>query len=411
MIYGPRSNIALSALNHAFWAKLLIFTPETLYIGAVMKTPVYLDYNACAPPRPEVVAAMTAMMGAAHNASSVHTLGRAARAGVENAREKIAALACAPVGQVVFNSGATEGNNTVLRHCMDNFPDERILVSAIEHPSVIDCAPRAAHIPVTPEGLIDLAALEGLLAGGTKTCLVSVMYVNNETGVIQPMAEIVKLARKYGAMIHCDAVQAAGRIAIDMPALGVDFLTISAHKIGGPLGVGALVLGSCGQTPILLHGGGQEKKARAGTENTPGIVGFGVAAELALAELPQYQERLHQFRAPLEIELYKIDTRTVIYGSDAPRVANTTLFALPGQTSESLLMALDMDGIAVSNGSACSSGSVQPSHVLIAMKAGENAARGALRVSMGWNTSQSDLDAFLESWHKIVQRLEQKKAV
>ena len=375
-----------------------------------MSKMTYLDYNASAPPRPEVVAAVSHMMSAAHNASSVHALGRAARAAVEEARGKVAALVGAPAGQVIFNSGATEGNNTVLRHCMDNFPDERILVSAIEHSSVIEGTPGAAHIPVTPDGVVDLAALESLLSDGTKTSLVSVMYVNNETGVIQPIEAVVKLARKYGAMIHCDAVQAAGRIPVDMTALGVDFLTISSHKIGGPQGVGALVLGSCGQTPILLHGGGQEKKARAGTENTPGIAGFGVAAELARLDLDEYQERLSALRDALENTLRQTSNSIIIYGTNAERVANTTLFSLPGQTSESLLMSFDLDGIAVSNGSACSSGSVQPSHVLTAMNADDDAARGALRISMGWNTAQSDLDAFIESWQKIVQRLEKKKA-
>jgi len=350
------------------------------------------------------------MMRAAHNASSVHSLGRKGRAGVEKAREQVAKLVNIPAGQLIFNSGATEGNNTVLRHMRETYPDERILVSAIEHPCVLEAVKNVEHIPVTNDGIVDVAALETMLKDGGRTCLVSVMMVNNETGVIQPLPEIIKIARKYSAMIHTDAVQAAGRTEIDMGRLGVDFLTLSSHKIGGPQGVGALALGSCGVTPILLHGGGQEKKARAGTENVSGIVGFGIAAEMAHKELNDAVNRLGAMQTDLEARIKDIHPDIIIYGEKAPRVANTTLLSIAGQTSESLLMAFDLSGIAVSNGSACSSGSVQASHVLQAMGGSDLESRGAIRISTGWRTKNSDIDAIVDNFTKIASRITAKKS-
>lgn len=353
---------------------------------------IYLDYNASAPARPEVIDVVRAVMEQPGNASSVHAPGRAAHKAVEDAREKIGALVNLPPAQVIFNSGATEGNNTVLKF----FSTERVLVAATEHPSVLEAAPGAEKIPVDANGLIDMNALEKLLQ--QRTALVSVMLVNNETGVIQPVQEISALAHRHGALFHCDAVQAAGRMKLDAPLAGIDFLTLSAHKIGGPQGVGALGLGLCGITPVLLEGGGQEKRARAGTLNAAGIAGFGAAAEMAANGLRDFV-RLEAMRGKLENALGGV----TIYGKDAPRVANTTLFSVPGVKSETLLMALDLEGIYVSNGSACSSGTVKFSHVLAAMKADENA--GTLRVSTGWATKDSDIDAFLAVWEKIACRL------
>ena len=255
-----------------------------------MKQSTYLDYNATAPLRPAALAAMSSVWAAPHNASSVHAAGRAARKIVEDARVQVAALVNVPPAQLIFNSGATEGNNTVLKFFAHAYPHERILVSAIEHLSVLEAVPAAEKIPVTREGLVDLDALESMLRAA-KVSLVSVMWVNNETGAIQPIEHIVRLAKAYGALVHVDAVQAAGRIPLDMTALGVDFLTLSSHKLGGPQGVGALALGICGITPILLEGGGQEKKARAGTENVAGIAGFGVAAQTARDEIDAFQKR------------------------------------------------------------------------------------------------------------------------
>ena len=354
---------------------------------------IYLDYNASAPMRPEAIEAVLGAMERTGNASSVHALGRAAHKAVEDAREKISAVVNLPPAQIIFNSGATEGNNTVLKF----FAGERILVAATEHPSVLEAAPGVEKIPVDTNGIVDLATLEKSLQE-KKTGLVSVMLVNNETGVIQPVQEISALVHRHGALFHCDAVQAAGRMKLDAPLAGIDFLTLSAHKIGGPQGVGALGLGLCGVTPVLLEGGGQEKRARAGTLNAAGIAGFGVAAEMAANGLKDFL-RLETLREKLENELEGV----TIYGKNAPRVTNTTLFSVPGVKAETLLMAFDLEGICVSNGSACSSGTVKFSHVLDAMGADKNA--GTLRISTGWATKESDIDAFLAAWEKIAGRL------
>lgn len=366
-----------------------------------MKNRIYLDYNATAPTRDEAREIVANALSEPANASSVHSFGREARKSVENAREIIAALIGAQPNMVIFNSGATEGNNTVLTH----FKGERILVSAIEHPAVLEAAPQAEKIPVTSDGIVDLAALEKMLSA-EKTALVSVMLVNNETGIIQPVAEISALAHKHGALFHCDAVQAVGRIPVHMAELGIDFMTLSSHKIGGPQGVGALALGLCGETPTLLQGGGQERNARAGTENVAGIAGFGAAAKLAKDELENYARKAGALQNKLEAALEGVK----IYGQNANRVANTTLLSLPGASSETLLMALDLEGIAVSNGSACSSGRVEPSHVLKAMGASNDEAMGAIRISTGWNTGETDIDRFLEVWQKITTRLKDKKS-
>ncbi len=366
-----------------------------------MSKHIYLDYNATAPIRPEVADAVNHAMKQPHNASSVHRFGQEGRKLVEDARIKVAALVNAPPAQVIFNSGATEGNNTVLQH----FKGERVLVSAIEHPSILEAAPNAEQIPVTKDGLVDLGALEKLLQAEPKPALVSMMMVNNETGAIQPIRNVSNLCKKYGALVHCDGVQAAGKIPIDITELGADFLTLSSHKIGGPQGVGALVLGLCGITPTLLSGGGQEKSARAGTENVAGIAGFGAAAELAVKDLPGYQ-KLESLRSRLESKLPK---GTIIHSSDSPRVAGTSMFSLPGDSSETLLMALDLEGIAISNGSACSSGTIKPSHILQAMGVSDKETASVLRVSMGWDTKEADIDGFLKALGKIMNRIEETK--
>lgn len=367
---------------------------------------IYLDYNATAPIRPEAITIMAEAMNDAHNASAIHQFGRKGRSMVEAARETIAKLVNLPNTQIIFNSGATESNNTVLMHFADTYPNEKILVSSIEHPSILDAGIPKTKIPATTDGAIDLNALETLLKNN-KISLVSVMLVNNETGTIQPIHEISALTHKHGALLHVDAVQAAGRITIDMPDMGIDFLSLSAHKLGGPQGVGALCLALCGITPTLLHGGGQEKSARAGTENVAGITGFGIAASMALDEMRDYQSRLNALRDTLETELLK-SPHVKIYGQNSERVANTTLLSINGLSSETLLMNFDLEGIAISNGSACSSGKVEPSHVLKAMGENDKAASGALRISTGWNTKQSDIDAFIKAWQKIYKRMESK---
>ncbi|PCI57182.1 MAG: cysteine desulfurase [Alphaproteobacteria bacterium] len=373
-------------------------------------THIYLDYNASAPLHPDAWAVMEPVLkvqGGAHNASAVHHYGRAGRKIVEDARRHVAQLVGADVNQVIFNSGATEGNNTVLRHFSETYADEVILVSSIEHPSVLEgleAHGRIQCVPVDGDGRIRLDALEEMLSGEGKVSLLSCMAVNNETGVIQDIASLSALAHRHGALFHCDATQAAGRIPVDMKALGIDFLTLSSHKIGGPQGVGALVLGLCGQTPKLLFGGGQEKSTRAGTENVAGIAGFGAAAGAVLAGLEDYQG-LAALRDRLEVELKAISPEIIIHSKDALRVVNTSFFSLAGANAQSMLMALDLEGIAVSNGSACSSGSVKPSITLKAMGQSAEIASSALRVSIGWDTKEGDIDAFLSAWTKIYSRI------
>ena len=378
-----------------------------------MKKTIYLDYNATAPMRPAVIEMVSGLLGAPLNASSVHKNGREGKRLIDTARRQIAALTGADANNIIFNSGATEANNTVLKY----FADGKVCVSAIEHPSVLEARPDAIILPVTPAGIIDLNAAENIIAQHKPT-LVSCQLVNSETGIIQPVAKISQIARKHGAYFHCDAVQAAGRIPLNMMELGIDFMTLSSHKIGGPQGVGALVLGLCGETPTLLDGGGQEKKARAGTENVAGIAGFGLAAELALTDLSSPVNTAPSYVTHLETALCKMHNNIKIYGKHengdqnedleaAPiiRVPNTTFFSIPNASSETMLMAFDLEGICVSNGSACSSGTVKPSATLKAMGADDAEASSAIRISTGCNTSQDDIDAFLGAFEKIMARL------
>lgn len=363
-----------------------------------MRDCVYLDYNASAPVRPEAAEAMAAALSQVGNASSVHRFGRAARRRVEAAREAVAALAGAAPAQVVFTSGGTEANNMALRGSGCG----RVLISAGEHESVRRAAPEAAHVPLRPDGRVDLDALEAMLAREPGTALVSVMLANNETGVIQPVAEVAALARRYGARVHCDAAQAAGKIDVDVAALGVDLLSLSAHKLGGPQGAGALII--AGETPVegLLHGGGQERGHRAGTENTPAIAGFGAAAEAAAGELAA-AARLQRWRERLEREVRAAAPAAVIHGAAAPRLPNTSCIALPGVAAETQVMALDLAGVAVSAGAACSSGKIHPSHVLTAMGVPETAAGEAIRVSLGWASAAADIDRFLAAWRRLAR--------
>lgn len=355
---------------------------------------IYLDHNATTAAYPQVIDMVANTMRTTGNASSVHAAGRHARALVEDARQAVGALCNANPKGVVFTSGATEANNTVIKYFANT---GRVLTSGIEHPSVMEAAPQAERIPVKADGVIDMEALARMLEQGEAPVLVSVMLVNNETGVIQPVAEIAKLAHAKGARVHTDAVQAAGRIAIDMPALGVDYLTLSAHKMGGPQGSGAIV-GMAGAPPVkLIHGGGQERRQRAGTENVAGIAGFGVAARLAAQNLQKYAA-LATIRDAIETRIPHI----MVFGATSPRVANTTCFALPDVPADTQLMALDLAGICVSSGSACSSGSVRPSHVLEAMGIAPDLATCALRVSLGLTTTQHDIDTFIDTYNRMV---------
>ena len=369
-------------------------------------SPVYLDYNATAPIRPEAMEAVGRALAIGGNPSSVHRFGRAARRLVEDAREQVAALVGAAPSQVVFTGSGSAANNAALRVV----GRDRLVVSAIEHDSVLRPAGEsAARIPVTPAGTVDVDALDRLLAADPRPALVSVMMANNETGAVQPIGAVVECARRHGALVHSDAVQAAGRIAVDVGTLGVDLLTLSAHKLGGPQGVGALIVADAVVLDPLVKGGGQERGRYAGTENVAGIAGFGAAAAAVVAALPAETARLAALRDRLEDALGAKAPGATIYGSGAPRLANTTCIAMSGVASETQVMALDLAGFAVSAGAACSSGRVQPSHVLRAMGVGEPEASSAIRISLGWRTSAADIDGFVAAWAELYGRAAAKR--
>lgn len=362
-------------------------------------TRTYLDYNATCPIRPEVIDAMVSVLRDPGNASSIHAAGRQARKIVEDARGEVAKLVSVRPAQIVFNSGATEGNNQIL----SGYKDKPILVSSVEHPSVLEAAPHAIHIPVSNDGTIDINAYADLL-NTHRPALVAIQLVNSETGVIQPLAILADMAHKNGALLLCDAVQAAGRVPLSFSETGADFMTLSAHKFGGPQGTGALIFREGLQFPKLLHGGGQERRQRAGTENVAAIHGFGIAARIARENIPAYQEKARAFQSRLEAALKDCTPVTRITGADAPRVANTTNVILPGISAETQLMAMDLDGICVSSGSACSSGTFKPSHVLAAMGYGDD-AKSALRISTGWATTDAEIDACIAAYARMAQRL------
>ena len=365
---------------------------------------IYLDWNATAPLRPQARSAALAALEAAGNPSSVHVEGRAARRLIEQAREEVAALTGAEPRNVVFTSGGTEANMLAL---MPRSGADRLLISAVEHPSVLAGGrfPAAAveRMPVTVDGQLDLDALERRLAAPDRPALVSLMLANNETGVVQPVSQAASLAHAAGALLHVDAVQAAGRISCDIKILGADLLTLSGHKIGAPKGVGALIRRDTA-VPIaepLIKGGGQERGLRAGTENVSGIAGFGAAAVAAREGLVAESAGMVGLRDRLEGRLKAASPDIVIFGAGAERLPNTTLFARPGIKAETAIIAFDLASVAVSSGAACSSGKVQPSHVLAAMGVPPPLARGAIRVSLGSTTTESDVDRFVEAWIKV----------
>ena len=369
---------------------------------------IYLDYNATAPVRPAVVAAVARALETGGNPSSVHAVGRVARNMVEEAREKVAALIGASPGDVVFTSGGTEANNLCLRALQAK--GYKLLVSAVEHPSVMETAMAlgGAVIPVDQNGIVTPEALAATLDAQTtkgQPVLVSVMTANNETGVIQPVQALAATAHENGALFHTDAVQAAGKISFDNNDINADLVTLSGHKAGAGAGVGALVITpAVGKLTGIVTGGGQEKSLRPGTENLSGIVGFGVAAELALAEVSDAGQVRH-LRDDLEGRISKIAGDAVIFGSAADRVNNTCCVAMPGVDSEVQVMAFDLEGIAVSAGAACSSGKVSASPVLLAMGVAQELAASAIRISLGQGTTQSDIDGFVESWSGMYRRL------
>lgn len=363
-------------------------------------TAVYLDYNAGAPVRPEAVDAVMRAMAAGGNPSSVHAAGRAARALIEQARSEVAALIGGPASTVIFTSGGTEANALAIESAVAA-GSRRIIVSAIEHDSVLESAkaPGAAVelLPVRPDGVADLAWLERRLASWDPADgrpFVALMLANNETGVIQPVAEAAVLVRAAEGWLHVDAIQAVGKIPVDSRALGADTLVVSSHKLGGPQGVGALTFGPRAVLSRRLHGGGQERGRRAGTENTPGIAGFGAAARAAMRDLDAAGGQA-AWRDAAQARLQA--QGAVVMGGETARLPNTLCVATPDYSSELQVMALDLAGVMVSAGAACSSGKVKPSHVLTAMGAGDLAAC-AIRVSGGWASTEADWTRFADVW-------------
>jgi cysteine desulfurase len=368
---------------------------------------IYLDWNATTPLRPQARDAMAAAWDLAGNPSSVHAEGRQARKLVEDARARVAGAVGAQPRNVVFTSGGTEANALALTPGLrrgSNPPAERLVVSAIEHASVISggrfSSGAIQTVGVTRSGLVDLDRLRSALAD-KPPALVSLMLANNETGALQPVKEASEIVHAAGGLLHVDAIQAFGKISFNINAMGADLVTLSAHKIGGPKGVGAVVLAErvLGFEP-LLRGGGQELGRRAGTENVAGIAGFGAALQAAMGSLGSDATRLESLRNRLENGLR--DTEGMIVFADGVlRLPNTTLFTVSGLKAETAVIGFDLAGVAVSSGSACSSGKVQPSHVLEAMGFGPELAQGAVRLSLGWSTSEADVDRCLEAWRKL----------
>jgi len=376
-----------------------------------MSDRVYLDWNATTPLRDEARRAMLGALDLPGNASSVHAEGREARKWIEAARAAVAGAVGALSRNVVFTSGGTEANALALAPGLkrDGGPAvERLVVSAVEHASVLSGGrfPQTAiaSLKISRDGVVDLDDLRELLRGGSPA-LVSIMLANNETGAIQPIAEAAGIVHEAGGLLHVDAVQALGKIPFDMNRLGADLLSVSAHKIGGPKGVGALVLseGLSGPEP-LLRGGGQELSRRAGTENVAGIAGFGAAVGAAMAGLSAERARIQALRDRLEKGLQQTPGM-IVFSDTVERLHNTTLFTVPGLRAETAVIGFDLAGIAVSSGSACSSGKVQPSHVLEAMGFDADIAQGAVRLSMGWSTQDADIESCLEAWRRLSGRL------
>ena len=358
---------------------------------------MYLDHNATSVLRPSVKAAMVSALEVTGNPSSVHGEGRAARKLMDDAREVLAfRLGCLPQ-MITFTSGGTEANNVALR----GVGAEKIVISAVEHPSVMAAAKASGKdvvvVPVDGHGRIDIAALEKSIHGAN--VLVSVMAANNETGVVQPLEDVVRIAKAKGALVHVDAVQAFGKRPVNFGLLGCDMMTIAAHKAGGPVGVGALIVRDGLVIEPLVVGGGQEFRRRPGTENVVAIAGFG-----ALATEPQLDTY------PLTDQLEAALGDMVIFSDGVERLCNTTCFGMPGMKADTALMNFDLDGIAVSSGSACSSGKVGRSHVLEAMGVAPDLAANAIRVSLGWNTTEADVVRFIAVMNKLAARHNSRKA-
>ncbi len=361
-----------------------------------MRDGFYLDNNATTPLRPEAKGAMLCAMDAPGNPSSVHGFGQAQRRIVEDAREHVAALAACAPANVIFTSGGSEANNTLLHGIAAN----NIVTTSVEHASVLDAVPNAMIVPVDADGVIDLNALREVVSGLDGRTLLSVMAANNETGVIQPIQAVAEIVREFDAKLHVDAIQAAGKIDLAPIVRVSDAISLSAHKLGGPQGIGAIIVRDGVPFEPLVKGGGQERRRRAGTENVIGIAGFGGAAEAALAEFDDFQA-LADMRDGIEIALAG---DAVFYGQGVSRLANTSCIGMRGVSAETQVMAFDLAGIAISAGSACSSGKVEPSHVLRAMGLSDEDAGQTIRMSLGWANDPSDVGAFIDAWRALRAR-------
>lgn len=378
-------------------------------------TTAFFDHNSTTALKPQVLDAMLPWLGqASGNPTSRHVFGRNARDAMELARAQIAECVGVQPSQVVFTSGGTEANNFAIKGMTANLNPSQLLISAIEHPCVTKPAQSLAWhdwqvkaLPVTADGTLDLQQAE--LALNTPTGLVSCMLANNETGVLQPVAELATLAKARGAFIHTDAVQAFGKVPVNFQQLGVHAMTISSHKVGGQVGVGALILDKRVDIAPLLHGGGQEKGLRSGTENVAGIVGFARACQLAMQTLQSRSVATQGLRDQLEAGLQRLGA--VIFGMNTTRLPNTSFFAIPNIEGETLVTALDKAGFAVASGSACSSDSTEPSHVLLAMGIEADLARGAVRVSLNELNTTEEISQFLVALQKEVQRLKGLSAI
>lgn len=361
----------------------------------------YLDYNASAPLRREAREAMLAALDLCGNPSSVHEEGRRARHIVDHAREQVAALVGAKSSDVVFTSGATEANASVFAQRWDT-----MFIPSIEHASVVSPAAanggRVIEINAHADGVAATETMAKCVLSGAALgrAMIALQLANNETGVIQPVEQTAAVARAYDVLVHCDAVQAAGRIQIDVETLGVDTLSLSSHKIGGPKGAGALIVRDGVSLPVFIAGGGQERRRRGGTENVAAIAGFGAAAEATHRDLGRIS-RIEALRDTLERAVLELTPEAIILGAQAPRLANTACVAWPGKSAETLVIRLDLAGIAVSAGSACSSGKVGQSHVLAAMGCSREIAGSAIRISLGPETTAADCDTFIDAWRAL----------
>ena len=357
---------------------------------------IYMDYNASAPLLPAVKGSMISLLEMVGNSSSVHSHGRAMRSYVDSARREILSNFCAQGAKLIFTGSATESNNMALR----GVKAKSYIVSSIEHPSVFQARGDLYHIPVGRDGIVNLEALEALLKELPTPALVSVMLVNNETGVIQPIKEVARIAHAYGAIVHTDAVQAVGRIPLSFHDLDVDIMTIAAHKFGGPMGISAVIYKDAIELSPLILGGGHEQGLRAGTQNVALIEGMRVAIEEA-CRASEDLEPLKLLRDQMESQIRELCPESRAIGGESKRIHNTSCLFMPGVSAEVQLMAFDLAGISVSSGSACSSGKVRSSHVMEAMGVDVAQTGGVLRISLGWNTKKQDVDAFVQTWAQI----------